>query len=159
MYSFNLNCLRHLLFDFVDILGGCRCYSTKMYEGGDTTQCQAFEMILNTLNWESIASSSACSVIAIRHPLDLVLEAEEPTNSTLLWYNAEAFRTHATSNALTEKEPLLSRNLFLNMVVVAGSSVEVLHSGFWLSLREVGPVLNFAMSSYRYLCWTPLVGY
>ena len=50
MYNFNLNCLRYLLLDFVDILDECRCYSTKMYGGGETTQCQAFEMILNTLN-------------------------------------------------------------------------------------------------------------
>ena len=49
LYSFKfdpIDCLRHLLLEFFDILDGCLCYSTKLY-GGTKAQCQAFAEVMN----------------------------------------------------------------------------------------------------------------
>ena len=47
MYKFDY--LRHLLFDCIDDINGCWCYSTKMYGGAATKSAKTFQMVLNTL--------------------------------------------------------------------------------------------------------------
>ena len=52
-YSFTVTYLGYTLtvaVKIIDLLARCLCYSTKMYGGWDTAQCQAFETFLNTLN-------------------------------------------------------------------------------------------------------------